>query len=110
MSDTHQESEMFRYFWKPLVFVALVWFLAGGLIALARAEEPRADVALVLAVDVSGSIDVAEYERQKRGYIEAFMNDGLVEVILRGNRGAILVTYVEWAQHQKVVVGWTRID
>jgi hypothetical protein len=91
-------------------------FLASLLAALiacaapARAGEP-VDMALVLVVDVSLSIDDGEYALEKRGYGAAFTDQRVIDAIRRGPLGAVAVTYVEFARADQVrqVVGWTVI-
>jgi hypothetical protein len=90
--------------------------LAGSLAALAapglaRADTP-VDLQLVLAVDVSRSIDEVEAELQRRGYIEALTNRNVIEAILSGEHKAIALCYMEWAgtHYQVVVIDWTLID
>lgn len=75
-----------------------------------RAAEP-VDVLLVLAVDVSRSIDEEEARLQREGYREALGDPRVVEAISRGMIGAIAVAYVEWAgiEYQRLVLPWTRI-
>ena len=70
------------------------------------------DLELVLAVDVSGSIDPDEAELQRRGYVQAFLNPKVINAIRSGPYGRIAVTYVEWAgdHYQQTVVGWTLLD
>lgn len=70
------------------------------------------DLELVLAVDVSHSIDEADGRLQREGYVRAFRDQGVVEAILSGKIGSIAVTYLEWsaADYQRVVVGWSLID
>lgn len=70
------------------------------------------DLALVLAVDVSRSIDDDEFQLQRRGYAEAFRNPAVITAIRGTPRGAIAVTFVEWAgaEFQRVVVPWTVIS
>lgn len=90
--------------------------LLAGLPALAaapapaRAEEP-VDVLLVLAVDVSRSIDEDEARLQREGYRSAVSDPRVVEAIRRGMLGAIGLAYVEWAgfEYQRLVLPWTRI-
>jgi hypothetical protein len=69
------------------------------------------DLALVLAVDVSESVDAEEYELQHEGIARAFETAPLVEAIRGGKRGAIDVLVLEWSDRDKqvVTVGWTRI-
>jgi Protein of unknown function (DUF1194) len=70
------------------------------------------DVELVLAVDVSKSIDDQEFELQRRGYADAFRDRRVVNVIRGGAEQRIAVTFVEWsgADAQAVIVGWTLIN
>jgi hypothetical protein len=70
------------------------------------------DLLLVLAVDVSDSINEKEAWLQRYGYADALSDPLIIAAIKGGRRGSIAVTYLEWAgpgeQHQ--VMGWTRID
>jgi hypothetical protein len=90
--------------------------LVGSLAALtavgsARADTP-VDLQLVLAVDVSRSIDEVEAELQRRGYIEAMTNERVIEAVLSGDNRCIAICYTEWAgtHYQMVVIDWTLID
>jgi hypothetical protein len=76
----------------------------------ARADEP-VDVALVLAVDVSRSIDEDEARLQREGYRAAVSDPRVVEAIRGGMLGGIAIAYTEWAgiEYQRLVVPWTRI-
>lgn len=78
----------------------------------APAAPEEVDVALVLAVDVSYSMDLDELALQRNGYIEAFRSRQLHEAISKGALGKIAVTYFEWAggHFQHVVKPWTIID
>jgi Protein of unknown function (DUF1194) len=69
------------------------------------------DLALVLAADVSRSIDDEEFALQRRGYADAILNKELIDAISTGSHGAIGLTYVEWAGdgEQKVLVDWAVI-
>lgn len=86
--------------------------------ALAAAERPAAsgaalpvDLELVLAVDVSGSIDEDEAKLQRQGYLAALVDARLMRAIRSGQYGRIAVAYVEWADayYQRTVVDWTLI-
>ena len=79
--------------------------------AEARAEMP-VDLELILAVDVSRSIDREEARLQRQGYVDAFRDPALARVIGSGFIGKIAVGYFEWAGegHARVVVPWTVID
>ncbi|MCR0985394.1 DUF1194 domain-containing protein [Roseomonas populi] len=76
----------------------------------ARAEE-AVDLLLVLAVDVSRSIDDDEARLQREGYRNAITDPRVVEAIRSGMTGAIAVAYVEWAgsDYQRLVIPWTHI-
>ena len=90
--------------------------LVGSLAAMATARSVRAetpvDLHLVLAVDVSRSIDEVEAELQRRGYIEALTSDRVIDAILSGEHRRIALCYTEWAgtQYQVVVIDWSLID
>jgi hypothetical protein len=92
-----------------------VLLAAGGAAALpavprARAEGP-VDLLLVLAVDVSRSIDDDEARLQREGYRNAVTDPRVVEAIRSGMTGAIAIAYVEWAgsDYQRLVIPWTVI-
>lgn len=78
----------------------------------ARAAEP-VDVVLVLvlAVDVSRSIDPDEARLQREGYRNAVADPAVVQAIRGGMTGAIGLAYVEWAgfEYQRTVLPWARI-
>ena len=77
-----------------------------------RARAAQAvDVALVLAADVSRSIDDEEFALQRRGYAAAIADPRVLDAIRSGRHGAIAVSFVEWAGEgeQKTVVDWTLI-
>lgn len=69
------------------------------------------DLELVLAVDVSPSVDDFEAEQQRDGYLAALTHPSVVSAVQSGLLGRIAVTYVEWAgeDFQRSVVGWTAI-
>ena len=97
---------------------ALLGSLAAATAALpARGQSPSTsaipvDLQLVLAVDVSRSIDEVEAELQRRGYIEALTNERVIDAILSGENRRIAACYTEWAgtHYQVVVIDWTAID
>ncbi|MEM9999639.1 MAG: DUF1194 domain-containing protein [Pseudomonadota bacterium] len=90
------------------LFVCLLLLPVSQTVANARAV----DVELVLAVDVSGSMDFNELRIQRRGYVEAFRSPEVHRVIEEGLIGAVAVTYVEWARNdlKKVIVPWTLLQ
>src|SRR6516225_7519641 len=69
------------------------------------------DAAIVLAADVSRSIDDEEFALERRGYADAIQSQQLIDAISTGPRGAVALAYVEWAGEgeEKVVVDWAVI-
>lgn len=79
--------------------------------ASAEAQEV-VDVELVLAVDVSWSMDADEQALQRAGYAAAFRDEAVRRAIVQGVHGRIAVTYFEWAGTglQDIVAPWTLIE
>ena len=77
-----------------------------------RAAELPVDLELVLAVDVSGSVDPGEAKLQRAGYVGALTDKRVIGAIRSGIFGRIAVAYVEWADShlQATVTDWTLID
>ena len=77
----------------------------------AGAQDDAVDVLLVLAVDVSRSIDEDEARLQREGYRNAIAHPRVMEAIQGGTLGAIGLAYVEWAgiEYQRLVLPGTRI-
>jgi hypothetical protein len=89
-----------------------LWLLPAlaGLSAPVKAEP--VDLALVLAVDVSASVDAAEYQLQHEGIARAFEDRRFLDAIAGGASHAIEVAVIEWSDRDKqvITVDWTRID
>ncbi len=85
---------------------------AAARFASPRAAEEPVDVLLVLAVDVSRSVDEDEARLQREGYRNAVSDPVVVEAIRGGMIGAVGIAYVEWAgaEYQRLVLPWTRIS
>jgi hypothetical protein len=77
----------------------------------ALAQTSAVDLALVLAVDASGSIDADEFRLQREGYAEALTHPSVLAAIQGKAHGAIAVTMVEWGAPAgaATVVGWHRV-
>src|SRR3712207_3338759 len=96
----------------------LLPILVSGLLTVAPAWHripTEVDLALVLAVDVSTSMDPDEQDLQRQGYVEAFRSPTVHQAIRTGMLGRIAVTYVEWGgarrlRFQNVVVPWTVLE
>lgn len=93
-----------------LAFAVAFW--CGALLFPETGRSADVDVALVLAVDISNSMDPDEQALQRDGYVEAFRSPLLHEAIGSGPLGRIAVIYVEWAasHNQQVVVPWTEME
>ena len=108
--------------WCRIGFAALLagWMLAAPVLAqtLAPAVEPwqeagtQVDVALVLAVDISYSMDIEEQRLQREGYIAALTSKPVLDAIRKGMIGKIAVTYLEWAgtTTRNMVADWHIIE
>ena len=96
--------------WTRALLAALL--LVGASSRLAAGEGEEVDVALVIAVDISFSMDLEEQKLQKEGYIDALNSPDVLRAIRMGMTGRIAVTYFEWANSgdQRIVVPWTIID
>lgn len=77
----------------------------------ARAGTDDVDLLLVLAADVSRSIDFEKFQLQRNGYAAAVSNPQVLEAIRAGRNGRIGLTFVEWSGigAQRVVIDWTAI-
>ena len=91
------------------VLLALAAWVIAPAVAPAGAQEIPVDVELVLAVDVSASIDGGEVNLQRVGYVQALTDPGVINAMLSGPLGRVAVTYVEWSGTQRITVGWTGI-
>jgi hypothetical protein len=86
--------------------------LAPATTAQAPAGKRKVDLELVLAVDISQSMDYDEHSLQRNGYVEAFRHDDVINALLSGPEGKIAVMYMEWAGDfpPYATVPWTIID
>ncbi|MDF1791341.1 MAG: DUF1194 domain-containing protein, partial [Thalassobaculaceae bacterium] len=93
------------------LLLAVMLCAAIGAAPPVRAEE-AVDLELVLAVDVSGSIDTSEAMLQRDGYVSALSSDEVITAITAGPLGRIALAYVEWAGlgTARTVVDWRVID
>jgi hypothetical protein len=93
-----------------LIIVTIVATGACVAVTPARADDD-VDLLLVLAADVSRSIDATKFQLQRDGYAAAISDPRVMETIKSGRLGRIGLTFVEWsgigAQH--VVIDWTAI-
>ena len=105
--------------------LAVIGAVAGAGLALAASAAPTVpkftdtrasanpvDVELVIAVDVSYSMDPDEQALQREGYVLAFTSKEFLQALRQGAHGKIAVTYFEWAgqSDQKILMPWRVID
>ena len=95
--------------------------LLGGIVATAtaatlapetRAQSVDVDLRLVLAIDVSRSIDEEEARLQRQGYVQALTDRQVVRSMIDGPLNRMALAYIEWAgtQYQRTLIDWTLID
>ena len=91
--------------------VILIALLGAAVVPPASAAEP-VDLLLVLASDVSRSVDNAKFKLQREGYAAAISNGRVLDAIAAGRNHRIAVLFMEWSGNgnQKVVIDWTVID
>jgi Protein of unknown function (DUF1194) len=89
--------------------MATLFTLGAGIIP--AAAQTAVDLQLVLAVDVSGSVNQARFELQRDGYVAAFRSTRVLETIRSGPHQAIAVTMAQWTGPalQVHAVPWMRI-
>jgi Protein of unknown function (DUF1194) len=71
----------------------------------------RVDLLLVLAADISRSVDEVKFQLQRSGYAAAFSDSRVIEAIRSGPNGRIAVAFVEWSGPlpQRIVIDWMVI-
>jgi len=77
-----------------------------------KEAEPSVDVELVIAVDVSYSMDLDELAVQREGYAQAIVSKEFLQALRTGPNSKISVTYFEWSAStdQKIIIPWRVID
>jgi hypothetical protein len=111
--------------WYVSIGAALIaCAMAGGDVAVVAAPGPQpaqqraetdantVDVQLILAVDVSYSMDMDELAIQREGYAQALVSKEFLQALKTGPTGKVAVTYFEWAasSDQKIIIPWRVID
>lgn len=93
------------------IVLGLCAALVAALAPISQLSAESVDLELVLAIDVSGSIDEVEADLQRQGYLKALVDPEVVGAITSGRHRAVAVTYVEWAggHFQRTVVDWMVI-
>jgi hypothetical protein len=106
------------------LYSAIASVLAAAALALAASAAPSprladkspgaipVDVELVIAVDVSFSMDPEEQALQREGYVQALTSREFLQALREGANGKIAITYFEWAGEfdQKLIMPWRLIE
>lgn len=102
---------MRKLLWRSLTALLLAAATTANA-ATPVTRDSQVDVELVIAVDISFSMDSDEQELQRDGYISALTSREFLDAVRKGPTGRIAVTYVEWAgmNDQRVIVPWQMID
>jgi hypothetical protein len=96
--------------WIVAILASLPLFFASPCLPSAGAAE-QVDLLLVLAADVSRSIDDQKFELERRGYAAALSDPRVMQAIASGPNGRIAIAFVEWAgaSSQRLLIDWTLV-
>jgi hypothetical protein len=89
-----------------------VFVFALSFVSFPARTAERVDLLLVLAADVSRSVDAQKFQLQRTGYAAAIADHRVLDAILAGRNRRIGIMFMEWSGfgNQQVVVDWTLID
>src|SRR4030095_16416339 len=93
------------------MFVALLMLVGAAGVARAASAGGRGDPRIVLAADISRSVDERKFRLQREGYAAAIVDPRVVRAMAGGPMGRIALCFVEWAgdTDQQLVMDWTHI-
>ena len=94
------------------VVLTLSIFAGAAMLAAVASAAEQVDLLLVLAADVSRSVDAAKFQLQREGYAAAISDARVLDAIRSGSHGRIGLSFVEWsgAGSQRVLIDWTAIS
>lgn len=84
--------------------------IAGLLASVAHSNEPQVDTALVIAVDVSQSVDDSRYKLQMDGIASALEDPSVIAAITGGINGKIIVSLIAWSDSAETMLPWQSIE
>jgi hypothetical protein len=99
-----------KSFLVGLISATLAIAFSCGVILAEPASEPDTDMALVVAVDTSNSVDEHRYHLQIEGIAKALEDPGVIDAIVSGSQGGIFFSLVEWADRPQLSIPWTLIS
>jgi Protein of unknown function (DUF1194) len=88
---------------------ALAAACALTLAPFAAGAAERVGMQLILAADVSGSVNETRYKTQQDGYLEALGDPRVMDVIGGLDPPVLAITFIAWARDQEIMVPWTRV-
>jgi Protein of unknown function (DUF1194) len=84
---------------------------AGAALApLAANAAEQVGMQLILAADVSGSVNATRYKIQQDGYLEALGDPRVIDVIRGLEPPVLAITFIAWSREQQVMVPWMRVQ
>src|SRR5215475_6874577 len=83
----------------------------GQLPRQAVADDEQVDLLLVLAADISRSVDERKFRLQREGYASAIVDPRVVRAMTGGPAGRIALCFLEWASdgEQVIIIDWTSV-
>jgi hypothetical protein len=95
-----------------IVLIATILLLNGPAAESQSGKSMHVDLALVIALDVSASVDADEFELMRVGLANAFSSRQISQAVRAGKYGAIAISVVQWSgfQEQTVKIKWTRVE
>src|SRR5712691_1863746 len=72
-------------------------------------EQEKVGMQLILAADVSGSVNATRYKTQQDGYVEALGDSRVLNVIGELDPPVLAITFIAWAREQEIMVPWMRV-
>ena len=93
------------------MFFALLMLVGPAVFARPASADDRVDLLIVLAADISRSVDERKFRLQREGYAAAIVDPRVVRAMVGGPMGRIALCFVEWAgdTDQMLVMDWTHI-
>src|SRR5260370_31480476 len=78
----------------------------------AKDDSPNVDIELVIAVDVSYSMDLDELAVQREGYAQAIVSKEFLQALKTGPNSKVALTYFDWSasSDQNIIIPWRVID
>jgi hypothetical protein len=97
---------------RSMLASTLALLLLGAGPALAQDAGEKVDAEIVLAVDVSRSMDLTELDVQRQGYVAALRHPDLIRAITAGRIGKVAIAYFEWSGQAQdgALIPWRIID